>query len=318
MRFVHISTPLLCAALALASGVARAQAWPVKPVKILTAGSGGGNDATARVLAQGLAGPLGQQVIVENRPPAVLPDVAAKSAPDGYTLMVYSGGLWIQPFIGQVTYDPVRDFAPVSFAARSPLAIVVHPAVPVHSVKDLIAYARAHPGTLNFTTGGTGSSSHLGPELFKQMTGVNMVRVPYKSAAQEIADLLGGQVQLTFGGGATVASHIKTGKLRGIAVTSAQPSALYPDLPTVAATGVPGYECTQIFGMFAPARVPEAIVRRLSQEAVRYLHTEDARQKILAAGMETVGSTPEEFAAVIRADMARWGKLIKDAGIHED
>ena len=318
MQFIRAMVSVCCAGLMLAGNTAQAQNYPTKLVRILTAGTGGGNDVNARIMALGLTGALGQQVIVENRPTTLLPDAVARSAPDGYTLMVYSGGLWIQPFLSQVNYDPGRDFTPITYVAKSPLIVVVHPSVPVNSIKDLIALAKAKPGALNYTTGGTGSASHLGPELFKQMTGVDMVRVPYKNGSQEIADLLSGQVQLTFGGGGTFASHIKSGKLRGVAVTSSQPSVLFPNLPTVASSGLPGYESTQIYGLFSPAKVPDAIIRRLNQDSVRYLQTEDAKQKILAAGMEAVGSSQEEFAAVVKADMAKWGKLIKELGIHED
>ena len=323
MPIIRIAIFACCTGLALLSGgMAWAQgypaAYPTRLIRILTAGTGGGNDVNARIIAQGISGPLGQQVIVENRPTTVLPDAVARAAPDGHTLMLYSGGLWIQPFLSPVNYDPIRDFAPIAFVARSPLILVVHPSLPVHSVRDLITLAREKPGTLNYTTGGTGSASHLGPELFKQMTGIDMVRVPYKSGSQELADLLSGQVQLTFGGGGTFAAHIKSGKLRGVAVTSAQPSILFPGLPTVASTGVAGYESTQIYGLFGQSKVSDAIIRRLNQETVRYLQLEEARQRVLNAGMEAVGSSPEEFAAVIKADMAKWGKLIKDAGIHED
>ncbi len=318
MQLIRRVVFVFSAGLTLMSCAALAQTYPVKPIRILTAGTGGGNDVMSRIMAPGLSAGLGQPVIVENRPTTVLPDAAVRSAPDGYTLMLYSGGLWIQPFLSQVNYDPIKDFSPITFAARSPLIIVVHPSVPVHSVKDLIDLAKAKPGTLNYTTGGTGSASHLGPELFKQLTGIDMVRVPYKNGSQEVADLLSGQVQLTFGGGGTFVSHIKSGKLRAIAVTSSQPSPLFPTLPTVASSGVPGYESTQIYGLFAQSKVPEAIVRRLNQESVKYLQLEDTKQRVLGAGMEAVGTSPEEFAGVIKADMAKWGKLIKDAGIHED
>ncbi len=294
------------------------QAYPIKPIRIATAGVGGGNDVIARLIAQGISGPIGQQVIVDNRPTRLLPDLVAKAAPDGYTLMVYSGGLWLLPFMADVSYDPVKDFAPVTFAARSPLVVVVHPTLPVRSIKDLIALAKARPGELNFSTGGSGSSSHLAPELFKQMTGVNMVRIPYKSGAVEIADLIGGQLQLTFGGGGTVAPYVKSGRLAAIAVTSPQPSALFPGLPTVASSGLPGYESVQIFGLFTQAKTPDAVIRQLNQEIVKYLSTAETKERILSAGLEAVGSSPEEFAAVIRAEMARMGKVIRDAGIRDE
>ena len=301
----------------LGPGAALAQGYPSKPIRIITAGVGGGNDLTARIMAPGLSAQMGQPVVVENRATTVLPDAVAKAPPDGYTIMVYSGGLWLRPFMADVTYDPVRDFAPITWAMKSPLAIVVNPNLPVNSVKDLIALAKAKPGTLNYSTGGTGSNTHLAPELFKVLTGTNMVRVAYKSGAQEVADLVSGVVQLSFNGGGTISTQLKAGKLRGIGVTSTEASALFPGLPTVAST-VPGYQATQIFGFLGPAKLPDPIIRRLYQESVKYLALEDTRQQTLNAGQEVVGSTPEEFAAVIKADMARWGKLIKDLGIREE
>ncbi len=318
MLVIRRLVSICSAGLMLISGAALAQSYPSKPVRIITAGTGGGNDLTARILAPGLSAQMGQSFVVENRPTAGLPEAVAKAPPDGYTLMVYSGGLWLRPFMADVTYDPVRDFVPITWAMKSPLAIVVHPSLPVNSVKELIALAKAKPGTLNYSTGGTGSSTHLAPELFKQITGTDMVRVPYKSGAQELADLVGGRVQLSFNGGGTVSGQVKAGKLRALAVTSDGPSELFPGLPTVSSQGVPGYTATQIFGMLGPARLPDAIARRLSQESVKYLQLESTKQQTLAGGQEVVGSTPEEFAAAIKADMARWGKLIKDAGIREE
>ncbi len=318
MLVIRRLVSICSAGLMLISGAALAQSYPSKPVRIITAGTGGGNDLTARILAPGLSAQMGQSFVVENRPTAGLPEAVAKAPPDGYTLMVYSGGLWLRPFMADVTYDPVRDFVPITWAMKSPLAIVVHPSLPVNSVKELIALAKAKPGTLNYSTGGTGSSTHLAPELFKQITGTDMVRVPYKSGAQELADLVGGRVQLSFNGGGTVSGQVKAGKLRALAVTSDGPSELFPGLPTVSSQGVPGYTATQMFGMLGPARLPDAIVRRLSQESVKYLQLESTKQQTLAGGQEVVGSTPEEFAAAIKADMARWGKLIKDAGIREE
>ena len=294
------------------------QTYPSKPVRIVTAGVGGGNDVISRVMASGLSGPLGQQVLVDNRPTRVLPDVVAKSPPDGYTLMLFSGGLWLLPFMANVNYDPVKDFAPITLVARSPLVVVVHPSLPVKSIKELIALAKARPGQLNFSTGGSGSSSHLAPELFKHMTGVNMVRIPYKSGSAELNDLLGGQVQLSFGTAGTVAPHVKSGRLRALAVTSPRPSALFPGFPTVAASGLSGYEFGSIYGMFTPAKTPEAVIRRVHQESARFLNTTDAKEKLLSTGVEAVGSSPEEFAAVIKSEMARMGKVIKDAGIRDE
>ena len=304
----------------LGAGLACGQSYPGKPVRIVTSGVGGGSDLAARLIAQAISPGLGQQVIVDNRPSGVIPgETVAKAAPDGHTLLVSSSVLWLESLLqAHAPYDAVRDFLPVTLAARSPNILVVHPSLPARSVKELIALARAKPGALNYAAGATGSSDHLAAELFKVMAGVDIVRISYKTAASRMADLLGGHVQLSFGSGGTVAAHVKTGKLRALAVTSAQPSALLPDLPTMAASGVPGYEAVQILGVFAPARTPAPFIGRLNQEIVRALGQADVKERFLNFGVETVGSTPEEFAAVIESDMAKWDKLIKIAGIRAE
>jgi tripartite-type tricarboxylate transporter receptor subunit TctC len=302
------------------TGAACGQGFPVKPIRIVTAAVGGSNDVMARLIGQGISGPLGQPVVVENRAGSVVipAEVVARSAPDGHTLLIYGGVVWLLPLMrDNVPYDPVRDFAPITLTNRQPNVLVVHPSLPVKSVRELIALARTKPGVLSFSTGGTGTTSHLAPELFKAMTGVNMVRIPYASGATEVTDLLSGQVQLTFSTGA-VARHIASGKLRALAVTTADTSALYPDLPTIAASGVPGYDMATIYGMWAAARTPEAIIARLNEEIVRVLRRPDVKEKFFGNGVEVVGSTPAEFAATINAQVARMGKVIRDAGIRAD
>ena len=298
---------------------AHAQSYPTRPVRFVTAGVGGGNDFVARLIAQGISGPLGQPVIVDNRPGvSTIPgQVVSQSQPDGYTVLVYGPGVWLSQFLrSDVPYDVEKDFASVSIVDRSPLLLVAHPALPVTSVKDLISYAKAKPGALNYSTGATGSSSHLAPELFKYMAGVNIVRVPYKSGAQEIIDLVAGQVQLAFSTGAA-APHAKSGKLRALAHTGDQPSALYPGLPTVAST-VPGYRAVSFTAMFVPAKTPTAVIKRLNEETVRFLSTADAKDRLFSNGAEAAGSTPEELTTAVRAEVARWGKVIKEAGIKTD
>jgi tripartite-type tricarboxylate transporter receptor subunit TctC len=224
--------------------------------------------------------------------------------------------MWIVPFLQEgITYDPVRDFAPVTMVVRSPNVLVIHPSVAANSVKELIALAKAKPGVLNYGSSVAGGSPHLAAELFKAMAGINIVRVPYRGVAQAVTDLLAGQVQLMFPTAASGMPHAKAGKLRALAVTSAQPSATYPELPTVAASGLPGYELVAMQGMLAPARTPAAIVNRLQQEVARYLGRAEIKEKFLSTGSEAIGDTPAQFAATIKADMARMGKLIKDAGI---
>jgi tripartite-type tricarboxylate transporter receptor subunit TctC len=297
-----------------------AQNYPVKPVRIVTGGVGGGTDLISRLIAQGISEPLGQPVIVDNRASGVVSaEIVAKSPQDGYTLLVTSGVLWIGPFIEpNVPYDPIRDFAPISWTNNQPNVLVVHPSLPVRSVKELITLARWKPGALSYSTGATGSSSHLAPALFKTMTGINMVRIPYKSGATEMADLIGGHVQLTLGTPAQLMPHIKSDRVRALAVASLKPSALFPGLPTISESGVPGFESGVITGIFATARTPEPIINRLNAEIVRYFSAAETKQRLLNMGVEAVGSSPEALAAAIKVDMAKWGKLIKDAGIRAD
>ena len=301
------------------SGAAYAQNYPSKPVRLVAAGVGGGSDFAARLIAQGLAAPLGQQVIVDNRPGAgglIAGEIVAKAPPDGYTLLLHGSAIWLAPFLrDHVAYDPVRDFAPVTLAVSSTNVIVVHPSVPVRSVQQLIALAKAKPGELNYGSGSVGSGAHLAAELFKSMAGVDIVRIPYKGGGLAVNALIGGQLHLMFPVVGSVLPHIKSGKLRALAATSAQPSALLPDLPTVASAGLPGYESVSIFGILAPSKTSKAIVNRLSQEIARVLNRADVREKFLNVGTEAVGSSPAQFEAAIKSEMTRLGKLIKEVGI---
>jgi tripartite-type tricarboxylate transporter receptor subunit TctC len=233
-------------------------------------------------------------------------------------LLLYGSPIWLAPFLrDKVAYDPVKDFAPITLTTRSPTVLVVNPSVAAHSVKDLIALAKAKPGAINIAVGGSGTASHLATELFKAMAGVNMVVVPYKGSGPVITALLGGEVLMTFSNAAAIAPHVKSGRLKALAVTSAQPSPLAPELPTVAASGLPGYESTSIYGMLAPAKTPAPIITRLNQDIVKFLVQPEVKQKFLNSGVETVGNSPREFAAAIRSDMTKLGKVIKDAGIRE-
>jgi tripartite-type tricarboxylate transporter receptor subunit TctC len=246
-------------------------------------------------------------------------EVAARAAPDGHTLLVMSGGLWIGQLVRRkLPYDVQRDFTPITLADRAPNILVVHPSLPVKSVKELIAVARARPGALNYSSAGTASSSHLSGELFKSMAGVNMVNIQYKNSSQEMIDLMAGQVDLAFQTAGPVQPYIKNGKLRALAVTSAQPSDLAPGLPTIASAGLPGYESESVHAVFVPSRTPEPVVRRLNQEIVKFLRSPEARSHLLGAGVEPVGGTPEDLAALIRTDIAKWGKIIREAGIREE
>jgi len=303
------------------AGVASGQNYPVKPIRIITAEAGGGNDFAARLLAQRLTRSLGQPAIVENRGGAggaIAAETAAKAAPDGYTLLLYAGNVWTIPLLRSNVQYEVQDFAPITWIARSPNTVVVHPSLPVKNIKELIALAKARPGQLNYASGGSGSATHLSVELFKAMASVNIVRVPYKGNAPALNDLVAGQVQVMFPTAATVAPHLTSGRLRALAVTSAEPSVLAPGLPTVASAGLPGYESISIYGLFAPSKTPPAIVRLLNQECAQYLRTTEVKERFFKMGVETVGSTPEEFAAAIKSDMTKMAKVIKDAGIRED
>ena len=295
------------------------QAYPNKPIRITTTESGGGSDFIARMIAQGITGPLGQPVIVENRGggATISGEIVAKATPDGYTLMVAAGTLWIGTLLRKTSYDPVKDFSPITLAVSTPNILVVHPSV-ANSVKELIALAKAKPGQLNYGSGATGASSHLAAELFKSMAGVNIVRIPYKGSGPAVNAVIGNEVQMMFPNGALVVGHAKTGRLKALAVTSAEPSSVLPDLPTVAASGLPGYESELHTGIFAPAKTPAAIVKRLNQEAVRYLRTPEAKDGFMkSGGSEVVASTPEQFGAKIKSEMVRLGKVIKEAGIRE-
>jgi tripartite-type tricarboxylate transporter receptor subunit TctC len=301
-------------ALLLAVAPLGAQTFPAKPVRIVTAEAGGGADFITRVVAQGLGAALGQQFVVENRGGSViLPVEAVSRAPaDGHVLLLYSNAVWTLPLLQSVPYDAARDLAPLSLIATSPNLVVVHPSLPVRTLQDLIALARARPGELNYSTGTPGSAGHLAAELFKAMTGLQITRISYKGAGPALNALIGGEVALHFSTAASGSVHVKSGRLRALAVTSAQPSVLVPDLPTAAAAGVPGYESVGSYGLFAPAKTPDAVMARLSQEIVRLLARTETRERMLNAGAEAVGNAPAAFAAQIAAETARVGQVIRD------
>jgi tripartite-type tricarboxylate transporter receptor subunit TctC len=304
---------------ALASGAADAQPYPHKPIRMLTAEVGGSADFSARTLAQVLSVSLAQQVVVDNRPSGVIPpDIVAKAQPDGYTLLLYSNGVWTLPLMQAAPYDALTAFAPVSLTSRSPNFVVVHPSVAAHSIRELVALAKAKPGQLNYGSGAPGAATHLAGELFKSMAGVDIVRIPYKGGGPALSALLGGQVQVMFPTAASVSPHVRTGRLRALAVTSAQPSPLFPDVPTVTASGVPGYVAEQNIGVFAPAKTPAAIVELLYREILGAVRKPEVKERFANAGVEPVGTTPQEFATVIKADVARMTILIKSSGIRAE
>ena len=297
-----------------ATSTGSGQAYPRKPIRIVTSAVGGGTDFVARLIAQELTAPLGQPLIVDNRPAVALGDILPKAPADGYTLMVGGESLWVGALLRKVSYDPLRDFAPVTLAVRSHNVLTVHASVPVKTVRELIDLAKAKPGALNYGSASIGSATHMAAELFKSLAGVNIVHIPYKGSGDLIISLTGGQVQLAFASITSVAPHIKSGKLRALAVTSIKPSALVPDLPTVAAT-VPGYGSGGETVVFAPPGTPASIIGRVNREIVKVLNQPDVKTKFLNAGLEVDGGTPEALTAWIRSEMARWGKVIQDAGI---
>lgn len=297
------------------SSSALGQVYPARAIRIVTSPVGGGNDFPARLVAQGIAPALGQQVIVDNRPTVLIGELVAKSPPDGYTLLVSGSPHWIGPLVEPTSYDPIGDFSPISIIDKAPVILVVHPSMPVKSVKELIALAKARPGQLNYGSGAPGGSNHLGAILFNHMAGVNIVRVPYKGSGPAMTAVMSGEVQVMFPSAGGVASHIKSGRLRALAVGSAGPSALAPGVPTIAASGVPGYVSEAMHGLFAPAGTPAAIVARLNREVRRYLDTAEAKDLFLRGGIETAPSNPEEFTATMKAEMTNIGKVLKAAGI---
>jgi len=294
-----------------------AQNYPNKPIRILCIGPGGSSDFTARLIAPGISGPLGQNVIVDNRGGLLAMEDVAKAMPDGYTLLLAGGNFWTAPLIQNTSYDPERDYAAVALVTTSPALLVVHPEMPVKSVKDLIALAKARPGELNYSSATTGGASHLSAELFNYLAHTKIVRIPYKNTGQSITDLIGGHVQLTFAQTSAVEQYVKSGRLKALAVTSAQPSALAPGLPTVAAS-LPGYESVNFLGVFAPANTPTTIINKLNQEIVRFIARPEVRDKFWNTGVETVGSSPDALATAVTSDMARLSKVIKSLNIKAD
>lgn len=307
---------VLALAAALCCATVCAQPYPARPIRMVVTGVGSGGDFAARLIALGVAPALGQQIIVDNRGSGNLPaEIVSKSPPDGYTLCLSAAPLWITPFLRPTPYDPLRDFAPVTLVVTAPNILVVHPSLPARSVKELLALLRSRPGALNYATSGIGGSSFLSAELFKSMARADMVRVNYKSGGLALTELMSGEVQLYFANAGNVAPHMKSGRLRALAVTGARPSALLPELPTVAAGGLPGYEVVSVQGIFAPARTPESVIARLNQEIVPFLQRADVKEKFFAAGMEPLGSPPAALADTVKSEMNRLGKIIKAAGI---
>ena len=311
LRRVLLLTLLL---MHVGTGAASAQSFPTKPIRIITAAPGGTSDFTSRLIARGLTEHLGQQVIVDNRGDFGAP-ILVKAPADGYTLLVDGSSLWLGPLLQKMPYDPLRDLVPITLAVRAPNVLVVSPALPVGSVKELIAVAKAKPGELNYASGGIGGASHLPAELFKTMTGLNIVNVNYKGTGPALNALVAGEVHLMFANATISTPHIKSGKVKALAVGSLERSAFLPELPTLASSGLPGFESVIVQAIVGPAGMPAPLVARINQEIVRVLMRTDIRERHALTSVETVGSSPEELAATVKGDMTRWGRVIREAGI---
>ena len=301
---------LLAACLSLCGPLAAAD-FPTRPIRLIVPFPPGGNtDILARILAQKVTDDWRQQVVIDNRPGAaglLGADIVAKGSGDGYTLLMTA--------LGGITVENLKSFAPLMLVATAPSVLVVHPSVKANSVKELLDYARANPGKLNFGSSGPGSQSHLGPELLKSMAKVDFTHIPYKGAGQSIADLLGGQVQFLMSPYGALSSHIKAGKLRALAVTSVKRASSTPELPTVAESGVPGYEASGWFGMLAPVHISKEVLTKLNVEFNRALTLPDVKERLFALAMEAGGGSPDDFARFIKADTEKWARIIKEAGI---
>ncbi len=310
-----------CALLTIVQPAGAQSLYPAKPLRMIASQSaGGGVDAVARLVASRLSEAFGQTVIVDNRAGAngsMAAELTAKSPPDGYTLMLGAvGNLGVNKFfIKQMNYDPFTELAPVTLAISSSSVLVVHPSVPVKSVKDLLALARARPGALAHGSSGVGGAGHLAGALFQSMTRTNLLHVPYKGGAPAMVDLLAGQVQLSFSSTPTAVPNINSGRVRALAVTTAQRSKLLPTLPTIAEAGVPGYEAHSWYGFVVPAKTPLTIVARLNKEIVQILNRPDAGETLLRVGLEPWTSTPEAFGAYIKSEVEKWGRIIRELGI---
>jgi tripartite-type tricarboxylate transporter receptor subunit TctC len=294
--------------------------YPSKPVRLVVGQApGGATDVIARLVSPKLGEQLGQQVIVENRTGAagsIGAAFIAKSAPDGYNLLVASSSYAINPSLyTDMPFDPARDLLPVTLIAEAPFLLVVHPSMPVHSVKELVALAKQKPGTLNFASGGNGSSGHLAGELFKFLAGVNIVHIPYKGAGPALVDVMAGQVHFTFGSVLSSMGHVKSGRLRGLGVTGAKRSSGAPELPTIAEAGVKGYQTTSWYGLLAPANTSSQIVNLLSVSMNKAVQSPEVKNKILNDGAEPDGGTPKQFQELMNAEMRRAAEIVKRAGI---
>lgn len=310
-------TAVLAAPLALVSSGAMGQQYPAKPIKITTVSQGGALDTVLRLITQGITPALGQSIVVENKPSSVYPeDGLAKAAPDGYSLGYFANTLWLAPFLRKSPpYDPLKDLAPISLTVKGPNVVAVTASLPVNSVPELVALARARPGKLNVSVTGVGTSPHMAAVLFESVTATKMTEIKYKGTAQAYGDVVSGLVEVTFPTLLTSVPYMKSGKVKTLAITTAQVSPLAPDLPTVASFGFPGYESVAIHALVAPARTPAAIIGRLNQEIVKFLSQAEVRTRISGMGFDTVASAPAQLGAAMKSEMDRMGPVLREAGI---
>ncbi len=321
MSFLTRRTLLGGASLAALAGPSAAQTYPSRPIRFVVpfAAGAGVLDIMARIVSQHLGTGIGQQVVVDNRPGAggnVGAEIAAKAAPDGYTMLMGNTALVVSPYLfAKLPFDPLTDFVPVTQVNSAPLLLVVHPSLPVKSVAELVAYAKARPGQLNYGSGGIGTTPFLATELFKSLAGIDVVHVPYKGGAPALADLVAGQLSFMIENVPGTLPLVKDGKLRALAITSRQRLALVPEVPTMIEAGVAGYEMIGWNGIFLPKGTPAEITTRLSTDLVKVLGSAEMKEQLGKLGAEPVGSTPQQFGAFVRAESQRWGKIIKDLGI---
>jgi len=319
-----VAAAIAACAAALSCPGASAQSYPLRPVRfIVPFAPGGSTDTLARAIGQKLGDSLGQQVVVDNRSGGngnIGMEIVAHAAPDGYTIVLgYIANLAIGPNLyAKLPFDPVKDFAPVTQVAQSPNILVVHPSVPAKTFREFIAYAKAHPGQVNFASASVGSIGHLTGELLNNAAGIRMQHIAYKGSGQAVIDLLGGQIQSMFSGMSSVMSHMKSGKLRALAVTGAQRSPAAPDVPTIAESDFPGFEATAWYGVLAPAGTPRTVIDRLHDEIVRALKAPDVRERLEGVGFELVGGTPDAFGAYIKSEIKKWAKVVKSSGARPD
>jgi len=319
MTAITVTRPVLLVTLAMGTALAMAQSYPNKPIRFLVGFvAGGTNDIVARALAQKLTETLGQSVVVENRGganTAIATEAAARAAPDGYTILLNAPGHATNPALMKLAFDPVNDFAFISLVAEAQNIVVMHPSFPPRSVQELIALSKKRPGQINVASSGTGTTVHLSAELFQHMTGTRWVHIPYKGGGPAVIELMAGQTQIMFANMPTAIQYVRDGRLRALAVTGARRAPAAPTLPTVAESGVPGYEVTAWYGVSAPAKTPRAIVDRLHAEIVRAVNSPDLRERLTTQGADPIHLTPEQYTVFIQNEIAKWAKVIKAAGI---